>query len=50
MILETEASAVVNRVGMKAADAAPPEGTFSESGLNTMLASAREQLARSLLK
>ena len=54
MILETEAAAVVNRVGMKAADAAAPDaaagGTFSEGNLNSMFASAREQLARSLLK
>ena len=38
---------------MKAADAANPaeaSGTFSEGNLNSMFASAREQLARSLLK
>ena len=52
MILETEAAAIVNRVGMKAAEALPPGGdsAFSESNLNSMFASAREQLARSLLK
>ena len=55
MILETEATAIANRVGMKAADATPASeaaagGTFSESNFNSMFASAREQLARSLLK
>ena len=55
MILETEAPAIVNRVGMKAADATEPAAggaaaTFSESNLNSMFASAREQIARSLLK
>ena len=50
MILETEAAAIVNRVGMKAADGAPPEPTFSEGSLNTMFASVRESVARSLLK
>lgn len=51
MILETDASALVNRVGMKAADAGTPgNDTFSEGNLNSMFASARESLARSLLK
>lgn len=53
MILETEAAAIVNRVGMKAADASAPSeagGAFSEGNLNSMFASAREQIARSLLK
>ena len=55
MILETDANAIVNRVGMKAADATEPAAggaaaTFSESNLNSMFASAREQIARSLLK
>lgn len=53
MILETDAPAIVNRVGMKAADAAAPNeqgGAFSEGNLNSMFASAREQIARSLLK
>ena len=51
MILETDASALVNRVGMKAADAgAAGNETFSEGNLNSMFASARESLARSLLK
>jgi len=53
MILETDAQAIVNRVGMKAADGGNPAetgGTFSEGNLNSMFASAREQLARSLLK
>jgi hypothetical protein len=51
MILETDAAAIVNRVGMKAADAAgPAEGTFTEGNLNSMFAGAREQLAKALLK
>ena len=53
MILETDSAAVANRVGMKAADAAGPNeqgGAFSEGNLNSMFASAREQIARSLLK
>ena len=53
MILETEAAAIVNRVGMKTADAGNPSetgGAFSEGNLNSMFASAREQIARSLLK
>jgi len=51
MILETDASAIVNRVGMKAAEGGPAATeTFSEGNLNTMFASAREHLARSLLK
>mmetsp|Transcript_15101 Transcript_15101/g.38962 ORF Transcript_15101/g.38962 Transcript_15101/m.38962 type:complete len:147 (-) Transcript_15101:596-1036(-) len=51
MILETDASAIVNRVGMKGAEggAAAAEQTV-EGSLNTMFASARESLARSLLK
>ena len=53
MILETEPQAIANRVGMKSADAAAPGdagGAFTEGNLNSMFASAREQLARSLLK
>jgi len=52
MILETDSSAIVNRVGMKGSDAATAgaENTFSEQSFNTMFASAREQIARSLLK
>ena len=53
MILELDASAIVNRVGMKGSDSAPAgaqEGNFSEQSINNMFASAREQLARSLLK
>jgi len=51
MILETESSAIVNRVGMKAADGGAPGGeTFSKGSMNTMLASAREAFAQSLLK
>ena len=57
MILETDAQAIVNRVGMKAADGVNPAeaggaigGAFSEGNFNSMFASAREQIARSLLK
>ena len=57
MIMETDAPAIVNRVGMKAADAVDPNvaagsmgGAFSEGNFNSMFASAREQLAKSLLK
>lgn len=51
MILETDASAIINRVGMKAADGGTPGGeAFSKGSMNTMLASAREALAQSLLK
>jgi len=53
MILETDPTAIVNRVGMKGSDAAAAAGaetTFSEQSFNTMFASAREQIARSLLK
>lgn len=51
MILETDSGAIVNRVGMKGAEAGVPGGeTFSEGNLNSMFASARESLARSLLK
>ena len=50
-ILETDAPTIVNRVGMKAADGVVPGSeTFSEGNLNSMFASARESLARSLLK
>lgn len=52
MILETDPNAIVNRVGMKGSDggAAGGDSTFSEQSFNTMFASAREQIARSLLK
>ena len=50
MILETDPASIVNRVTMRAADSRAPEETFSEGNLNSMFASAREQLARSLLK
>ena len=56
MILETDSSAIVNRVGMKGSDASttagagPEAASFSEQSFNTMFASAREQIARSLLK
>lgn len=50
-ILEIDASAIVNRSGMKQAEAGVPGAeTFSEGNLNSMFASARESLARSLLK
>tara|TARA_B110001452_G_C15180051_1_gene409894 strand:+ start:354 stop:536 length:183 start_codon:yes stop_codon:yes gene_type:complete len=55
MIMESDSAAIVNRVGMKGAEAAAPGagaegGSFSEQSFNTMFASAREQIARSLLK
>ena len=50
MILEVDSAAIANRVGMKAADGAPPEPAFSEGSLNTMFASVRENVARSLLR
>lgn len=52
MILEADAATIANRIGMKASDAAPAgsESTFSEATFNTMFASAREQIAKSLLK
>jgi hypothetical protein len=52
MILETDAAAIVNRVGMKAADGAQPGAAEQtvEGSLNSMFASARETLAKSLLK
>jgi hypothetical protein len=51
MILETDTSAIVNRVGMKSADSGTPGGeTFSESNLNSMFAQGREAIARALLK
>ena len=55
MILESDAAAIVNRVGMKSAESGAPggEGASAFSGdqtFNTMFASAREQIARSLLK
>ena len=51
MILETDANAIVNRVGMKAADGGAPGGEQTvEGSLNTMFASARDSIARSLLK
>lgn len=52
MILETDPTTIVNRVSMKGSDGAPTgaEAAFTEQSFNTMFASAREQLARSLLK
>jgi hypothetical protein len=52
MILETDASAIVNRVGMKAAEGGVPAGadTFSEGNFNSFFASAREQVAKAMLK
>lgn len=52
MILETDPTTIVNRVGMKGSDGAVTgvEAAFTEQSFNTMFASAREQLARSLLK
>jgi len=63
MILETDAPAIVNRVGMKAADGGAPGegggggsggggggGGFAEGSFNSMFANARESIARSLLK
>eukprot|EP00908_Phaeocystis_cordata_P009658 Transcript_20452.p2 GENE.Transcript_20452~~Transcript_20452.p2 ORF type:complete len:190 (-),score=96.07 Transcript_20452:1414-1983(-) len=57
MILESDAAAIVNRVSMKAAEGgaggvagAAAEGSFDGQSFNTMFASAREQIARSLLK
>ena len=50
MILETDAGAIVNRVGMKAPDAGVPAEQTVEGSLNTMFASARESIARSILK
>lgn len=50
LILETDAATIVNRVTMRAPDGKPAEEAFSEGNLNSMFASAREQLARSLLK
>jgi hypothetical protein len=51
MILETDPTTIVNRVGMKGSDGAVAGAdAFTEQSFNTMFASAREQLARSLLK
>jgi len=52
VILETDPTTIVNRAGMKGSDGAPtgPEAAFTEQSFNNMFASAREQLARSLLK
>jgi len=52
MILELDSNAIVNRVGMKGSDggASGPDPSFTEQSFNTMFASAREQIARSLLK
>jgi len=51
--LELDASAIVNRITMKGSDAgaaAGAESGFTEQSFNTMFASAREQMARALLK
>ena len=51
MILETDATTLVNRVGMKAADGGQPGAEQTVEGqFNSMFASARESIARSLLK
>lgn len=53
--LELDSSAIVNRITMKGSDAsvageAAPGASFTEQSVNTFFASAREQIARSLLK
>merc|ERR1712008_568720 len=55
MILESDSAAIVNRVGMKSAEGVGAAGDTasafsSDQSFNTMFASAREQIARSLLK
>lgn len=50
MVLENDASSIANRVGMKAANSEPVAATESTGSLSAAFSSARESIARSLLR
>jgi len=50
MILETDAASIASRVGMKAAQSEPVATSDSSSSLSAAFSSAKESLARSLLR